>query len=325
MVVLQTIPLIESIVFEANKTKSIKIPRNRFLREIQLRLEAKLVNGNPGPTLQEDNPLGLVKRIRLVKNGKDIIFDVPMAERYYEMQYVQGTAPERVQHSATASATSTAIAEVTIDFSVDENNAEDISALLPAANFTDLELQIDWGTNTDLSTANHGTITVADTFMKVSLVEAEVTKTDLAALAAAMGGEAKMLQKMVRLQEFDVTAVQNNFNFSKNLTVGQLIQRHLVKTTDNSLRSDALVSRFRFRQSSPVQTDLEDRLFTHSQAKDKRRFKVESVVKGITIVNWEDKGFLDLTNLKEGDVKYEQNNIAPTGTSKVVVVSTEFG
>src|SRR5262245_47117406 len=148
MVVLQTIPLTEKVEFTANSTKSIKIPRNRFIRELQMRLECKQVNGGTGPTLQEDNPMGLVKRIRLVKNGKDIIFDVPMALRLYEMKYIRGTEPERVQHSTTNSATSTAIAEITIDFSVDENNEEDISALLPAANFTDLELYIDWGTNT---------------------------------------------------------------------------------------------------------------------------------------------------------------------------------
>jgi hypothetical protein len=48
------------------------------------------------------------------------------------------------------------------------------------------------------------------------------------------------------------------------------------------------------------------------------------VIRGITIVNWEDKGFLDLTELKEGDLKYEHNNGSPTSTAKVSLMSTEF-
>jgi len=324
MVVLQTIPLTETIPFLANSTKTMKIPRNRFIREIQLRIEIVAVNGGTGPTLNEDNPMGIVKRIRLIKNGKDIIFDTEMALRFYSMKYIRGTEPDRAQTSTVNSATSTSVAEVSIDFSVDENNEEDISALLPAANFTDLELQVDWGTNTDLATANAPTITVASSLMRVSVVEAEVTTQDLAALAEAMGGEAKMLSKMVRQQDFTVDATYNNFQFSKNINVGSLVQRHTIRVVDNSLRADTLVSRFRFKQYSPVQTDLEDRLWTSSQSKDKRRFSVETLIRGITILNWEDKGFLDLTNLKEGDVKYEHNNVAQTGTAKVSLVSTEF-
>lgn len=323
MPILTSTPLTEKVEFSANATKKIKIPRNRFIRALQLRLEAKAVNGATGPTLHEDNPMSLVKRIRLIANGNDVIFDAPMALRWYESKYIFQAEPERVQTSTTASATSTAIAEVTVDFATDDANEQDISALLPAHAMTDLELEVDWGTNTDLATANAPTITAADTFIKVSVVEADLTDADIAALTELFG-EARTMRKIVRTIEHSVSSTNDNFTFSKNLTVGGLVQRHLIEVIDNSVRNDTLVSRYRFRQSSPVQADLEDRLFPQSQARDKRKYHLESVVKGITILDWQEKGYLDLTELKEGDVKYEHNNGSVTGTAKVVLVQTEF-
>lgn len=323
MPILSTVPLTDKIPFEANTTKSIKIPRNRFIRAIQLRLLAKAVNGATPPTLHEDNPMSLVKRIRLIQNGKDTIFDAPMSLRWFEQKYLSGTDGERVQTSTTANATSTAIAETSIEFAVDELNEQDISALLPAAALTDLELFIDWGTNTDLATANPPTITAADTYVQVSLIEVELTDADIAELSRIFG-EAKTMRKVVRTTEKSITETSSNFEFAKNLNVGSMIQRHLLEVIDNGVRDDTLVSRFKFSQSSPVKADLEDRVFNQSQAKDKRRYKLESVTKGITIVDWTEKGFLDLTELKEGDVKYHHNNGVHTGTAKIVLLQTEY-
>lgn len=325
MPILRTVPQNDKIDFSAGDTKTMKIVRNNFIRAIICRLEVKVVNGGVAPTNHEDNPMSIVKRLRLIKNGKENIFDVPLALRWYEEKYLKGTAPEQTTTSVTASATSTGIATVTIDFAVDENNIEDITALLPAHELTDLQLEADWGVvGTDLQTANAGTITAANTFIKVSLIEVTLTQEDIDKLKAQFG-EAKVLSKIVRTITHSVTATNDNFTFQKNLTVGNLIQRHLVKVRDNGARDDALVTRIRFKQYSPVLTDLEDRLYPQSQAVDKVKYKLEAVTKGITIFDWSDKGFLDLTDLKEGDVKYEHNNGAQTGTSDITLVSTEFG
>jgi len=324
MPILEEVPLVDKVEFEANKTKKIKIPKNNFISEIKLRLEVKIVNTAVAPTNHEDNPMSIVKRIRLFAKGKDAIFDAQMSLRFYEQKYLSGTEPERATTSLTASATSTGIAECSIVFRVDENNLDDITALLPAHDLSDLDLEVDWGTNTDLQLTNAGTITAADSFIKVSIVEATLTEEDINKLKEQFG-DAKVLNKVVRQAEHDIAGVNDNFVFSKNITIGNLIQRQLLQVWDNGVRNDTLVSRFKFKQYSPVKKDLEDRNFPQSQSTDKRKYRLESVVKGITIIDWSDKGFLDLTDLKDGDVKYEHNNIAKTGTAKIILLSTEFG
>ncbi|GEM_PF-5109887 len=321
---LSSIPLTDTINYVASQTQSIKIPRNRFIREIQCKLEVNTTNGATGPTLSDNGILDLVKRLRLRANGKDIKFECPMAWRYYEQQYIQGTAPQLIQPSTTANATSTGYAEASMHFAQDENNENDIIALLPAAAFTDLQLEADWGANTDIATANPPTINAASTLIRVTLVEAVLTDEDIAVLKSLFNGEAKLLNKIVRYLQITTDNSYSNFGFSKNILTGSLVERHTIFVVDNSIRSDAEYTQFRFFQYSPVKTELENRRWAESQYRNKRTFHIESIVRGMTMVDWKSKGYLNLTKMKDGDIKFEANTNSPTATSYIGIVQTEY-
>lgn len=325
MPILQSFPLTETIPFAAGLQRFVKLPRDRFIRQIQMRLLLEIVNSASVPVNQEDNPMGIIRRARIIANGNDNRFEVPMALRFYELAYLAGTPPERVQTSLTASATSTGIAEITSDFAMDDLNLQDVSALLPAADLTDLELQVDWGVVGEVQITNPGTITVANSFVRVTVIEAELTQEDLDALRASFGEE-KILKKVVKVAVFTRAAVSTNYTNSANVPVGALVQRHIIQALDGAtpIRSDTVVSQFRFRQNSPVRKDIEERRWTESQAADKRKYHLETVIRGITTVDWTDKGMLNLSDLKEGDLKYQENNAAPVGTSNTTLLQTEY-
>lgn len=330
MVILTPVPLDDVIAFSANKKVKLKLPRNGFISEIQMRLECKATNGATGPTLHEDNPLGLIGNYRLVRNGNDNFWEMSFTDGYYRQSLVEGTAPERSQHSTTGGATSTAVAEHSIHFKADENNDEDISALLPAHEYTDLWLEIDWQDNNALATANPPTIDANNTFVKVTVIQASLTKEDLALLASTIGvdgaGNPKILSILVRQQEFDVTAVSNNFLFKKNLNIGGLVKDHFIKVINNGLRADDLVDRFRFKQYAPVEkpVDIDDQFWRSAQAKNKRVYSLESIIRGVYLQDWSKRNYLDMTALEEGNIKFETNHAQPTGVAKIVITETSF-
>ena len=154
-----------STTLKNGDSTSIEIPQDNPLRRVTLNFTQVMTNSSAGTI--STIPFGflnVIKRIRIVMDGFDNKFDVD-ARTYFEASTFQnGTVPfldlEQVV-STTQSAVTTSTLTLTIDFAQLKNNLNDFSGLLNAPALSSLNLIIDYGVGTDLSTSTSGVGSVA--------------------------------------------------------------------------------------------------------------------------------------------------------------------
>jgi len=316
MVVFYPRLLEEVIPFAAGATRSISIPRDRFIQKIELRLT---ITGTTAATVSahEDNPMSLVRGIRLVANGNDVKLAASMTDLHYVDQYEYGTAPERFIQTATGLPAGSDLgrAAVVADVgSIEPKNPFDISSLLPAHTFSSLELFVDWGTSADLGTG----YTVADARITVTLREADLTPEELREVEP-------MLKLYETFIEKTIDAAYPYYGFIVDLPTGNQLFRTVLTAVRAGIRSDTQITAFKVTQESPVKAELLTDGWYESQARDKLQYGIETVVRGICIIDYEKEiGGLDLRGLKAGDVKFRASTIAPSGTTKARLLNLEI-
>lgn len=311
----------ERVPYAANSTKSIKIPRDRFIQKIMLRL--KLVGDTGTVTPAEDAAAGaVIKAIRLVANGNDTKFYVSLPDLHYENWYEYGTRPDSYINT-TNNQTDVEInrAQADICFMIDRTNPYELPAMLPAHQLSSLELFIDWGTASDLGTGY--TIDASNAAgvseLEVSLRECDLTSADIRQVSPFMAIKESAIEKTI-------DAAYSDYTFAVDLPVGGMLRKTALTAIRAGVRSDTQVPKYMVKQESPIRREILQATWEASQRQDKVEYGIESVLAGHTILDYGTigRGGLDLRALKEGDVKFKCNTIAPSGTTKIRLVNQEI-
>jgi len=318
-------PLIKTISIAEGRTQHIDIPKDRFIQEIILRLRGTVDTGAAAPVLHEDNPFSIIRQIRVVANGNDILRAISGANLAYLNWFdFHGTLGERVRTpTATGQADVAFSCSLTLPFKLDPRNVFDVGALLPAIHFSTLDLFVDWGVVADLATNTSD----LKGEMSVNLREAELTEGE----AAELWGDdwAGLVKQYLTETVKTVDAAYNEFKFEVDLPTGMILRRSMIRATLNAVRSDNLIPKFKVSQESPVKRDLLERLWHESQLQDRNEYRVSAplegdrTVRGMTILDYEKLPAIDATQLKKGDIKFKANTIAPTGTTNVTLITEE--
>jgi len=325
------------------KTVPVQIPRDKFIRNIILRLSGELrMQHATAIDFQghEDNPMTLIKNVKLIKNGGDTLRSVAMSRMYYMDCLEYGTPPERTKLpdvSSGTDVTNSFVAVANLDFQINPRDKDEsylmdeegniLCAMLPAHTYSSLDLEVEIGTAVDLeardSAASGVTLTVQNATLDITLVEAffedadpELTEDEVVELVN---------------QEIEVTNIQTEDERQIEPTMDCLIRRYAMFTYGGSplTRDNDVISRYKIKQSSPVSWTERDVDWKAGQAEDKAEYGVESlesgypILKGLHVCDFDNnrtlQGALDAVGLKSGDLKIVCKTTAGTGRKIVVV------
>lgn len=149
-----------------DNTQTFQLPRDKYHRGLWLRITGNLVV-TVLATLHEDGILNLIRRIELLANGKDVIkslsgYNLGQINRDYF-----STAP-MVSEPAVGVATNAFEVLLHLPFQMIE---EDLRGSLDPRNLTGYDLNIQWGTVSNVITA--GTATLTNVTLRVEADETE--------------------------------------------------------------------------------------------------------------------------------------------------------
>ena len=169
-----------TVEFDENTTKKLKIPRNNAIRRMIMKFFVTFVEGNTAnPTEIEDTILKIIKRMKLIIDGDDAKFSSDAQKWFYFEKYSKRTEPYTNKDSVLGQNASIKY-EVTLtaDFAINKLDLSDISALLPAKKYSQLELEIEWGAVSDVFSANASGVTITDASSGCYVEILEVIDTD---------------------------------------------------------------------------------------------------------------------------------------------------
>lgn len=283
------------LVAKSDKTVSIDLPRDKFIRRIELRqhgnlnLANEVMIGVPSPVPSA------IKKIRLIRDGSEVLIS---ADPSYlmAMDYVEhGGAPTSYipsQHLNEAS--QKWYSNLSLDFMVnpanpnevflyDEGTGQVFTVMLPAMDYSSLKLEIDVDTitATDFSalydvvpTTEAGLtasldITLEEVFMEKgdpvitrdNVYELRTVQNELGLLASADA------------QPYEVTTgvlMRRMALFQDDVSVTALNPSRPLSEVDGS----ELISRFKLKQTSPISWTMRDEHFGSMQAQDIREYNV---------------------------------------------------
>lgn len=290
-----------NLVTYSDKTVSINIPRDKFIRRIELlqhgdlNLANEVMIGVPSPTPS------LIKKIRLIRDGSETII---AADPSYlmAMDYVEhGGAPNNKIPATLINTTSQQwYSNLSLDFMINPMNENEVflydqatgkvfTVMLPAMDYSSLKLEIDVDTVTATSMAGlydvvpttqaGGTalldITIEEVFMEQgdpvitrdNVFELRTIQNELALLASQDAQPYEVttgvLMRRMALFQVDSTTSLNPKRPTQGIDDGELIER------------------FKLKQTSPISWTLRDELFRSMQAQDMREYNVDTMEKEI--------------------------------------------
>ena len=151
--------LTEKITFEANKTKSISLPRDAYITRIDILAKFTITtNATTAPTYNDDDILRLIKNIRVV-SGSTPFVDAPARWLYYKAYYEFPTAPRKDSPPTGTGATADVYVLIPIHFGVMPMNKYDPTCVLAAKEKSSLTLEVLFGGISDLASAGVDSVT----------------------------------------------------------------------------------------------------------------------------------------------------------------------
>lgn len=167
-------------VFLAGQTVPTPLPKDQVQKRLYLRLEVDVTQAGGGATVIADNPMSLVKQIQVVgahrTRGTVTLKQASLTNLYWTAAFKRGVKPFRAElASGGAQANTILVAMVPVDFYATDVEAGG-GAMLPAYDYTDLTLQVTWGTATDLLSAG-ATINAA----RIDVIKHEIPGLDVSA------------------------------------------------------------------------------------------------------------------------------------------------
>ena len=313
----KTLDTVENL--SANSTTTIKLPRDRFVKDIMLYVTLSIKNsGGSSVSVTEADIIGLIERLRVTVNGRDTLVDVNAYRKFLFDFFMWNTKPyTNIASSIGAGATVDFEFEIPIVFAINPAMEWDVSAVVPAHLTSSFNVYVEVGDPTDI-----------DANLSIeSGSEVEVTVKELYCTAAE---EKEILSKLKKVYELEISklidAAYSNYTFAMDLDVGNIIQKLGIFAYNSAgALSDSIITAFKIKQESPVDRTLEKITWMQSKAEDKRIYDLETLPTGITIWDAEFRaGGLDTRGLKSGDVKFKANTASGGSGEQVVLLHREI-
>ena len=194
---------VPTIPFDSGNVRSVELPRSFLYRNIAVRLTGGVTSGGVGAyTVNPEAPLGLIRKLELVADGRKILWTAAGRDLYRLAHLFRGVEGERGAPIATANQINTFSATFIVD-----NMA--LRMQLPADSLFDpreyekIELRVTWGTVADIT--NGGTapaINTATTFVDVQIQQTTV------------GVEHVAFNRVIQFDEQTVSGASSNFTFN---------------------------------------------------------------------------------------------------------------
>lgn len=287
-----------NLVTYTDKTVSIDLPRDKFIRRIELRqhgdlnLADEIMIGVPSPVPS------LIKKIRLIRDGSETLIS---ADPSYlmAMDYVEhGGAPaSSIPATVLGVASQKWYSNLSLDFMVnpmnsgevflyDEGTGQVFTVMLPAMDYSSLKLEIDVDTVAANSMA--GLYDVVPTTQAGGTAVLDIT---LEEVFMEQGDPV-----ITRNNVYELRTIQNELGLLASndaqpyeLTTGVLMRRLGLFQNDVSatglnparplagIDSGELIERFKLKQTSPISWTLRDEHFGSMQAQDIREYNVKTM------------------------------------------------
>lgn len=224
---------VPTIPFDSGNVRSVELPRSFLYRNIAVRLTGKITSGGAAAyTVNPEAPLGLIKKLELVADGRKILWTAAGRDLYRLAHIFRGAEGERGQMVATANQLNNFSATLVID-----NMA--VRMQLPADSLFDpreyekIELRVTWGTVADIS--NAGTAPAIDA---TTAIDVQVQQT-------TVGVEHVAFNRIIQFDEQAVAATSSNFTFNiprSGLLAGILLRCDHQPTLNVPTPTDTLIN-----------------------------------------------------------------------------------
>lgn len=218
-----------TIDYSAGNVKGIEIPNSLLVKGLTLRLTGNLVVGTSAATVFSDAPLGLIKNVQVIGDGRRELFNAS-AKRLFRIAHFSWGK----QNELSAPATSTGTNAFSMTLALDH---EMVQAINPVETLFDprlyklVKLNVLWGSETDIATGG-GTIALSN--VSISILADQT----------ADGVEQILGDRVVIQDEQPVTASTTRFTFK--VPQNGLLSGILIDTTRDSATTPA---------TGPVPTD----------------------------------------------------------------------
>lgn len=232
-----------------NQTSIQQLNKSLAYREIYLTLTGQptlTLGNNTVANTGRGDEWGVLKRIRIIANSSDVLFDMSGDQLWWINRQAFGTKPKitvTLGDGATANPTFTSTLVIPLWAT---RAGKPMDAVLDSGGLTDFRMEVTWGTFTDVNTA--ATAWTANPSLSVGSHENELTPAFYPPLVGR-----KVAQQQI------VAGVSSNFRF--NLDVGPLYRGFLINATTNAtpaVDTAGLFTNVRLISGSTIFFDLDE-------------------------------------------------------------------
>jgi hypothetical protein len=206
------------IAYTKNAVSRLELPNGMIQKSLTIRLSGNLVCGTSTATIFQDAPLGLIKKIELVGDGRRYLVSCDGRDAWHLSRRMNRKKTELAPPVGTVG-TNAFSAGFTID-SEALNFADASESILDTRIFKKLELVITWGSETDIA-STAGTISVDAT-----------TQLDIIDHQVAEGVEKIVFDHILAQSEKVLSATQSDFFFD-DIPQSGLLAGFMLRTTQD--------------------------------------------------------------------------------------------
>jgi hypothetical protein len=314
-----------------NTEQKMEIPRDAYIRRIFMRLYMQ-VNSGSAVSLNEDNPMSLIKTVRLEDGYGFQYLNCKFAYLHYLNCFDSEEVQPRKKTPSTASQTNqSAYAFAVFDTRVNPQDPNDISALIPAEELSSLNLFVNWGAEADLDSGSGFNINWAK--LQVVIEEVLLTQQEKASLFGSR--LERLLKPKISEDVKTIDASYSDLKFQYNLPMGAWLKRSALITILNGVRSNALISKYQIKQEKPEGIELATYTWDIAQMINKHEYNLADPIESdqITLAGFVLEDYKDITKiltglathgLDLGSITIRANTSTPTGTTQLRVINHEF-
>lgn len=324
---------------DEDTTKKLKIPRDLAIRALIARVVINHTTPAGAPVYVEDPLFKFIKKIRLLMNGHDKKFDLPLRMINYVDKKEKGTSPPLTDFSTATSTTVDATNLLRFDFAADRLDRNDIDSLLPANRLSSLDLEVDYAKIGDVTTSNAPTIVDADSKVEIEIIQVVGTvvvedddgNNHTIDINSEEPDDIKLLQFQNILESVkDIaipTTAKDSFDSSslaENMTPAPAtIMTNALLVTNNKVLDDALVTDIKLARESPRGELVYESAWEITKEEGKQEYQEESQTTGFVLLDWVDildGGFVH--DGKETDAKFRFLTAAGTVDEDFIQIFT---
>lgn len=209
-----------AMTYSKNNQTRLELPNGLIQKQLVLRLTGNLVTTGANPaTIFSDAPLGLIRKIELVGDGRRYLVSCDGRDAWHLARRMHRKKWELAAPAGTAGATNAFSATFSLD--ADALNFADASeSMLDTRLFKKLELVITWGSETDISSPGAASTAVVDA----------TTQVDVMAKETAEGVRKIVFDHVLAQSEKAVVATSSDFLFD-DIPQSGLLAGILFRTT----------------------------------------------------------------------------------------------